>query len=386
MLFFQLGPAVFQHMLRLHGEAADIEPGVPVGGDPGQDILRPCQGNGQFPVPLFQLVVRSHRRAVVGYGGGLYQNIRPGQGGLDRLQHVPGSGDGHQRHPLGGGYGYRAGNQGHLRPPEHGLPGDGVAHFAGGVVGEIPHRVQGLLGGARRHGDVEPGHVLGPGNYPENFLHQILRLRELAAAHILTGQHPHGGLEDAEAIAAQGLQIFLGGGVFQHGGIHGRGHQLGAPGSQHRGGEHVVGQTVGQLGNHVGSGRGNENHVCRLGQGHMGHVILKIPVEGVHNAAVVGQGFKGQGRDEVGGILGENAVNLRPGFAQGTGHIGHLIGGDSSGNPQKHGFPFQIFHGFTPFLCGVFRKYTKIASSLQPMCEKYLPKWRRRGIIAAKLL
>ena len=206
------------------------------------------------------------------------------------------------------------------------------------MVGEEPHRIQALLGGTGSDGDVQSLQILLPGDDPIDFLAQHLRLRQLAAAHILTRQHPRGRFNHRKVIAPQGCEIFLSGGIFQHGSIHGRGNELGAAGSQHRGGEHIVRQPVRQLGNHIGSCWRNENHVRLFCQRDVSHVILKIPVKGIHNAPVVAEGFKGQGGDELGGVLGENTVYLCAGFSQGAGNICHFIGGNAAGDAQKDGF------------------------------------------------
>ena len=206
------------------------------------------------------------------------------------------------------------------------------------MVGQVPHRIQGLLGGTGGDGDPDTGQVLLPGNGHRDGLYQGLRLRQLAGAHILAGQHPHGGVDDGEAVAAQGRQVFLSGGIFQHGGVHGRGNELGAPGGQYRGGQHIVRQTVGQFRNDVGGCRGNEDHIRRLGKGHMGHIVLEIPGEGVHHAAVVGQGLEGKGGNEFGGVFRHDHVGVCPHFSQGAGYVGHFIGGNASGDPQKHAF------------------------------------------------
>ena len=153
------------------------------------------------------------------------------------------------------------------------------------------------------------------------------------------------------------LQIILGNGIFQHVGIHGRGHQLGAGSRQRHGGQHVVSQSVGQFGNHVGRGRGNQHQICRIGQRNMCHVILEIAVKGVHDAAVVGQRLEDQGGDEFGGVLGHQHVPRSASFGQRVGHIGHFVCSNAAGDAQNNRFALQVFFHNTvlPFdllLCG----------------------------------
>ena len=206
------------------------------------------------------------------------------------------------------------------------------------MVGQVPHRIQRLPGGTGGNGHTQAQVILFPGDFHGNAVQQHLRLRQLAAAHILAGQQPHGGLDDAEAVVRQRFQIVLGDGIFQHGGVHGRGHQLFAPGGQNGGGEHIVRLTVGQLRNHIGGGGGNEDQIRRLGQGNVGHVVLKVPVEGVHNAPVVGQGFKGQRGNKFRGVFRHDHMDVCPGLAKTTCHICHFVGGNSPGDAKNHCF------------------------------------------------
>ncbi len=77
----------------------------------------------------------------------------------------------------------------------------------------------------------------------------------------------------------QRFEVILGDGVFEHVGVHGGRDQLGAGRGQRDGGQHVVGLTVGQLGDNVGRGRGNEHQICRVGKADMGHVVLEVAVK-----------------------------------------------------------------------------------------------------------
>ena len=121
-------------------------------------------------------------------------------------------------------------------------------------------------------------------------------------------------------------------------GVHGRGHQLGAGGGQGDGGEHVIGQAVGQLGDDVGGGRRDEHEVGGVGQRDMGHIVLEIAVEGIDDAAAVGEGLKDQRRDELGGVSGHEHMDIRPALGQRMGHIGHLVSRDAAGDAQHDGF------------------------------------------------
>ena len=57
------------------------------------------------------------------------------------------------------------------------------------------------------------------------------------------------------------------------------------------------------LANNIGSGRSNHHQLCPFGNSNMLHLKLEIPVKGIHQTFVSGQGFKGHGLNEAGSIL-----------------------------------------------------------------------------------
>ena len=70
----------------------------------------------------------------------------------------------------------------------------------------------------------------------------------------------------------------------------------------------------------------------------MGDLEFEVAVKGVHHALVTGQGLKGDGSDELGGVFGHDDLHIGPQLAQCAGHIGHLIGGNAAGDAQKDAF------------------------------------------------
>ena len=113
------------------------------------------------------------------------------------------------------------------------------------------------------------------------------------------GQPARGGGDDLPPIAAQQIQVVLGHRVLIHLGVHGRSDQLGAGTGQHCGGEHIVGQPVGQLGAHIGGGGGDDHQVGAVGQGDVLHLMGEVAVKGVHHGPVPGELFKSEGGDEL---------------------------------------------------------------------------------------
>ena len=308
---------------------------------PGQDVVGALQRQGQRIVGLFHLVLGHGGGAVVGHGGGHHQRVGVHGVCLDRLKQVSGRGKRYgfdKRHTQPGVPGAQ---QRHVGAPQHTGFGHRAAHFAGGVVGDVPHRVHRLAGGPRRDHHLHALHILCAGQLPQAVVHEHALLRQAAGAHVAAGQQPGAGGDHGKAVVFQRFQIVLGDGVFQHVGVHGRSHQLGAGGGQRHGGQHIIGQAVGQLGQHVGGGRGDQHQVGGVGQRHMGHVVLEIAVKGVHDAPAVGQRLKHQRRDELGGVFGHQHMHVGAQLDQRVRHVGHLVGGNAAGDAQHNGFALQ---------------------------------------------
>ena len=172
----------------------------------------------------------------------------------------------------------------------------------------------------------------------EDVVQQDILFRQASAAHVLAGQHAALGGDDREAVLFQCGDVVLGDGVLQHPGVHGRGDELGTLGRENDGGEHIVGDAVGHFGDHVGRGGGHQDHVGLFGQRDVGDLEFEVAVKGVHHALVTGQGLKGDGSDELGGVFGHDDLHIGPQLAQCAGHIGHLIGGNAAGDAQKDAF------------------------------------------------
>ena len=140
-----------------------------------------------------------------------------------------------------------------------------------------------------------PARSWGEGQDAEDVLDQSVWLRHLAGPHSAAGQPARGGGDDLPPIAAQQIQVVLGHRVLIHLGVHGRSDQLGAGTGQHCGGEHIVGQPVGQLGAHIGGGGGDDHQVGAVGQGDVLHLMGEVAVKGVHHGPVPGELFKSEG-------------------------------------------------------------------------------------------
>ncbi|MPN10427.1 hypothetical protein SDC9_157722 [bioreactor metagenome] len=209
------------------------------------------------------------------------------------------------------------------------------------MVGEIAHRVQGLPGRTGGDQHPKPAHILLVGKGVEHGLQQVLRLRHLALTHGAAGQTPAGRFHDFPAVVPQQVQIVLGDPVIVHTGVHGRGGDLGAVAGQHGGGQHVVGQAVGQLSQHVGRGGRHQDQVGLVGQGDMLYLVLVSSVEGIYHGPVSGEGLEGQRGDKFGGVGRHQHMDVCPLLYQGGRQPRRLKAGDAAGDTQQHSFSVQ---------------------------------------------
>ena len=107
------------------------------------------------------------------------------------------------------------------------------------------------------------------------------------------------------------------------------------------GGQHIVSNAVCDLADDIGRGRSHQHHIRPLGQRHMLHAVLEIPVEGIHQAFVARKGLEGDGVDKIGGILSHQHLHIAVELLEHTGQVCNCLGGDASGDRQNHGFSFQ---------------------------------------------
>ena len=337
----ELFAGVFDDVVRLHGEAAE-ELALPlVGSEVFQNVLGALELDGELAVLFLHLGVGNAGGGVVADCSGLDDDVHIVRTAGDGLEHILGILHGDDLNEHGRLRLHVGGNQGDLRAPEHGGFGDGHAHLARGMVGDEAHGVDGFAGGSGCDQDALARQVLGEGPLLQDILQKGLRLRHLACAGVAAGEVAVGGLDDLIAEPLELGEVVLDDGVFKHLGIHGGGDDLVALAGHDRGGQHIVRQTVCDLADDIGGGRSHQHHIGPLGQSHMLHRILEIPVEGVHQTLVARQGLKGDGIDEIGGIPGHEHLHIRMKLFQHGGQICDLIGGDGAGDCQNDGLVFQ---------------------------------------------
>ena len=177
------------------------------------------------------------------------------------------------------------------------------------MVGDVAHRVDVFLGWAG--GDQ---HVLaGQGQVLEALggaLRKVGGFEHAAQADVAAGLAAGRRAEHLEAAGLQELGIGLGGRVAPHGLVHGRCDSDGGVGGQYQGGQQVIGNALGQTGDQVGGGRGDQHEVGPFGQFDMAHGGFCCRVQQVEVNRVAGQGLHGQRGDELATTTGHDHAHF----------------------------------------------------------------------------
>ena len=184
------------------------------------------------------------------------------------------------------------------------------------------------------------------GTAKQHLLENILWLRQLSPSAGTAGQMSTRRLHNLPAIVPKLRQIVLHHRIFVHICVHGRHQQLRTAAGQHRSGQHIVCQSVGQLSDNVGGGRSNHHAVCLVRQCDVLHLPGMIPVKGICDSFSVAKTFKGQGCDEFRGMLRHDHIHPGVLLYQPGAKIRRLVGRNAAGHPQQNIFSLQ--HNFPP--------------------------------------
>ena len=171
------------------------------------------------------------------------------------------------------------------------------------MVGETADRVDGLLGRSCRYQELFAGKVFLEGGFLQDIFQKGFRLRHFSGSGVPACQVATGRCDHLISVGLQLPDIVLYHGILIHGGIHGRCKDFLTPAGHYRSGEHIVRKAVGQLSDHVCTGRCDHHNICLLGNGYVLYLELKVPVKGIHQAFIPGQCFKCDRIDKVRCIL-----------------------------------------------------------------------------------
>ena len=208
------------------------------------------------------------------------------------------------------------------------------------MVGKVAHRIERLPGGPGGHQHLQPFHILGGGRIFQIF-QQDLRLGQLARADISAGQTARRGFDHCKTKAAQLLKVPLRRRIQIHRGIHCRSGQLGTGAGQYCGGQHIVSQSVCQLGKDVRGGGGDHRQISPFGQSNMLHLKRVGAVEGIDRHTPLGNPLKGVGRNKMERVGGHDDVDRSARLDQRARKGRRFIGRNAARNTQQNIFSFQ---------------------------------------------
>ena len=145
-----------------------------------------------------------------------------------------------------------------------GLPRQGDAHLARRTVANESHRVDRLVRGAGGDDDALARQVLRHGvEHLTDSLDDVLGLAHAARVHVAARKVAAAGSHHVNAAVAQRGHVGLCGRCLPHAIVHGRCDHDGARRGKQRGGDEVVGDAVGHLGDDIGR-RGRHDHQIGL--------------------------------------------------------------------------------------------------------------------------
>ena len=150
-----------------------------------------------------------------------------------------------------------------------------------------------------------------------------------------------------KAKAAQLLKVPLRRRIQIHRGIHCRSGQLGTGAGQYCGGQHIVSQSVCQLGKDVRSGGGDHRQISPFGQSNVLHLKRVGAVEGIDRHTPLGNPLKGVGRNKMERVGGHDDVDRSARLDQRARKSRRFIGRNAARNTQQNIFSFQ--HPVFPF-------------------------------------
>ena len=142
--------------------------------------------------------------------------------------------------------------------------GEGVAHFAAGTIAEEADGIEGFAGASGGDEHDFAGEIVATAEGVEHGVGDGFGFGHAAGADHAAGELAGAGLDDAHAALAQDFKVGLGGRMIPHVHVHGGSDEDGRGGGEVHGGEEIVGDAVGELGEDVGGGGSDDEGVGPL--------------------------------------------------------------------------------------------------------------------------
>ena len=161
------------------------------------------------------------------------------------------------------------------------------------------------------------------------------RLGHAAGPIFAAGHFPVVRPDEQHAVAAQGRDVALGGGVQPHAQVHRRRDQRALVGRQQRRRREIVGEAERHVGDEVGGRRRDDQEVGLARELDVAHARLFRRGEQVGADRLAAERLGRKGRDEPLGRGGHGDAHRRAAFAQAANQVERLVGRDAAANDQQ---------------------------------------------------
>ena len=343
VLACELGTRVFEHVFGLHGEAADELTAPFVRAEPLQNVSRAAQLQGQICAVggFFDFFSLGFSRRIIRHSGGHHKDVGAFKAVRNRLKHLLCALHRHHLDERRRRDAHRTADERDLGAAQHRLTRDGVAHLAGGVIGDKAHRIKALARGSCCDQHAFACQILWLGNLAEDIVEQGLLGGQLAGADSTAGEHAVVGRYDGHAAAREDLEVVLHRRILKHVYIHRRRDQHRRLYGKKHSAEHVVGDAVRELSDDICRGRRYQHDVGTFRQGDVLDLTDVMAVKGLGVTAAFGERFKGDGRDKLRRVLCHHDLHMCVELDEHARQIGDFVGGYAAGHAEQHGFSFQ---------------------------------------------
>ncbi len=226
-----------------------------------------CKPDGELVPALAYLAPgRPFGHPIVGHGGGHDEDVGLGQALHHLGVHLSGRGSLDLADAGRRGHVHVGLDQIHLGAPVEGGPGQGEPHLARAAVADETHGIDGLPRATGGDDHAQAAQVaLALHLQPQLHLgHDAVGVGHPPRAVDAAGQLAGARFHHEHPSVAQQAHVALGGRVLPHVGVHGRSDHHGLGEGQAHGGEEIVGDAVGHLGQRVGRGRSDDHDVGLL--------------------------------------------------------------------------------------------------------------------------
>ena len=172
-------------------------------------------------------------------------------------------------------------------------------------------------------------------------LDDVLGLAHASRVYVAAGKVAAAGPHHMDTAVAQRGHVGLRRRRLPHAVVHSGCDHDGSRRCQQRGGDEVVGDAVGHLGDDIGR-RGRHDH--QIGLLRQRNVVDGVGgvVEQAHGNGLVGERTEGERAHKLGGMLAHNDLDARAALLQQAHDIARLIGGDPAGNAQQDRFSLKL--------------------------------------------